>query len=205
MNNKHVGLLFLILLLPTLVAAGGNKSRAITNWLVMFNDTSACGTAPCTDADLFLPGNAAKVTICYVTGQVVQANGRATFAGRFAEGTNYGCFYPGMPDPYGLMDAEATEIHVVAQEHGAALKSGAGLEDQVLYFLGACNPDCVDTQFAVHWSGSAPTVGVFRFSDGSEVHNGTSTLVREADGIRVTFHTRFDRTDNDDDSDSDSD
>lgn len=178
---------------PTNALANHKKDRAVTNWLVMFNDPTACATAPCTEADIFLAGNPAKVSICYVTGQVVRANGRATFAGRFAEGSNYGCFYPDDPDPYGLEDADTTEIHVVAQEHGAALRSGHGLEDQVAYFMGRCNPKCTDTQFAVHWSDSDPSVPVFRFKNGSRVRGAVSTLYREGTGIRVILHTRLRR------------
>ena len=187
---------------PLLAWADGGSKRAVTNWLVFFNNPSACATAPCTDADLFVPGNPAQVTICYLTGQVVYGQRRATFAGRFAEGTNYGCFYPGTINPYGLEDADGTEVHVVAQEHGKALKSGRGLEEQVAYFQGACNPDCEDTQFAIHAAQSNDAVGIIRFSDGSQVAKAVSTIFREGDGIRVIFHTRFDaprRSDDDDD------
>ena len=190
-ERTAVILLAAVLGLPQLAFADGGGKRAVTNWLVFFNNPSACATAPCTDADLFVPGNPAQVTICYLTGQVVYGQRKATFAGRFAEGTNYGCFYPGTISPYGLEDADDTEVHVVAQEHGRALKPGRGLEEQVAYFQGACNPVCEDTQFAIHAAQRSDAVGIFRFSDGSQVPKAASTIFREGDGIRVIFHTRF--------------
>ena len=195
MTNERYAVLLIAAILgfPALALADGGGKRAVTNWLVFFNDPTACATAPCTDADLFVPGNPAQVAICYLTGQVVYGKRKATFAGRFAEGTNYGCFYPGSISPYGLEDADGTEVHVVAQEHGKALKSGRGLEEQVAYFQGGCNPGCEDTQFAIHSARSSDAVEVFRFSDGSQVSNAVSTIFREGDGIRVIFHTRFEK------------
>ena len=177
---------------PLLASADGGSQRAITNWLVFFNEPSACATAPCTTADLFVTGNPAQVSICFLTGQVVYGHRTATFAGRFAEGANYGCFYPGTIDPYGLEDADETEVHVVAQDHGKALKSGRGLEEQVAYFQGGCNPECEDTQYAIHSAKSSNSIAVYRFADDSQVAGGMSTIFREGDGIRVIFHTRFD-------------
>ena len=200
--------LVLLIVLPALVWAGNKNNRAVTNWLVIFNNWEACTTSPCGEADIFLEGNAAEVAICYLTGQVVPPNGRATFAASFAADQNYDCFHPMDGGIHGLAD-DSAEVHIVVQEHGAALKPGAGLEEQVAYFLGACNPDCVDTQFAIHLSGATgetTTVPMQRFSDGSAIKNSASTLIRQGDGIRSINHTRLDRPmdEHDDDSDSDS-
>lgn len=187
---------------------GGKNETAATNWLVIINDPGACAHSPCEEGDIFGPAfadpppddtNPTKATVCYLTGQSVQANGRATFAGRFAEGTNYGCFFPD-GSAYGLMDADAAEVHMVLQEHGYSLKSGYGLEMQVAYFEGMCNPECNDTQFTIHSPGDVDGNGVsvsniYRFDDGSLIDDTTSTLVRESDdgqgGIRMINHTRL--------------
>jgi hypothetical protein len=182
-----------------LALAGGKNETAASNWLVIINNPGACPQVPCTEEDIFgpWPENPTLATVCYLTGQSVQANGRATFAGRFAEGTNYGCLEIFDGDLYGLMNADAAEIHGVLQEHGWSLKSGYGLEEQVSYFLGGCNPDCVDTQFTIHSPGDADAYGVsvsnvYRFADESMVDGATSTLIREEGGIRMITHTRLD-------------
>ena len=187
---------------PAMVLAGGNNQVGATNWLVIFNNADGCETSPCSGADVVVNigtdedpvlGNPAEVSICYFTGQVIQANGRATFAASFAVGQTFGCFYP-LPgfEVIGLANVDA-EVHVVLQEHGAALDSGEGLEDQVAYFEGACNPDCADTQFSIHVldeSSNETVVPMQHFSDGSVVRRSASTLIREGDGIRVINHTR---------------
>jgi len=202
MNNKicKVAILAAFIACPAMVLAGGNNQVAATNWLVFFNNPAGCAASPCSGADIVVNvgtdedpilTNPAEVSICYFTGQVIQANGRATFAASFAVGQTYGCFHP-LGDLFGLAHVNA-EVHVVLQEHGAAHKSGEGLEDQVAYFLGACNSECEDTQFAIHVpAGSDETVVPMQhFSDGSVVRRSASTLIREGDGIRVINHTRI--------------
>ena len=205
MNNKicKVVILAAFIACPAMVLAGGNNQVAATNWLVIFNNPDGCVTSPCSGADVVVvveteegpkPTNPAAVSICYFTGQVVQANGRATFAASFAVGQTYGCFWPVGGTGPGLAHIDA-EVHVVLQEHGAARKAGDGLEDQVAYIVAACNPDCEDTQFAIH---VPPAAGIYetvvpmqRTSDGSVVKRSASTLIREGDGIRVINHTRI--------------
>lgn len=181
--------------------------RAVTNWLVVINNPAACSSSPCSEADIFgaIPQtgptgdpseNPTKASVCYLTGQVVRWDGKATFAGRLAEGQGYACFFPGDPDPYGLKDSMGAEMHIVVQEHGGALPAGAGLEEQVAYFMGACNPDCNDTQFALHVPGTdvdgVSVVPVYRFSDGTAVENASSTAYREKHGVRIVTSTQLD-------------
>ena len=154
--------LLTLLLFTSAAFAGGKNETAVTVWLVIFNDPSACVTDPCTEYDIFgedgdpttspaMPG------VCYLGGQSVQANRRMTISGRFAAGTLNGCLWP-----MGLMYIDEAEIHSILQQHGWALESGDGLEDQIGEFLGRCNPDgatgpepenygsCVDSQFTIH-------------------------------------------------------
>ena len=197
---RRVMTLIVLLLFSSMAWAGKTNEIAATNWLIVVNNPAACSGSPCSEADIFgpafdptTPTNPTMAAVCYLTGQSVQANGRATFAGRFAEGTLHGCFFPVVP-AVPLVDAMAAEFHIVVQEHGYSLPAGDGLEDQVAYFLGACNPDCTDTQFAIHVPNgmASGTSNVYRF-DGSMVAGGVSTIIREADGVRVVTHTRLDK------------
>jgi len=188
---------------PAMVLAGGNNQVAATNWLVFFNNVAGCATSPCSGADVVVNAgteeepiwtNPAEVSVCYLTGQVVQANGRATFAASFAVGQTYGCFWPLGGTGPGLAHIDA-EVHVVLQQHGAAHRPGEGLVDQVAYIEGECNPECEDTQFAIHvpdeGSPFETVVPMQRTSDGSVVRRSESTLLREGDGIRVINYTRI--------------
>ena len=56
-----------------------------------------------------------------------------------------------VPGPVtGLEDAPAAEVHVVLQDHGPAHEDPTLLASQLSGFQAACNPGCVDVQFAVH-------------------------------------------------------
>ena len=203
--------LLMLLLFTSAVFAGGKNETAVTVWLVIFNDPTACVTDPCTEYDIFgedgdpttspaMPG------VCYLGGQSVQANGRMTISGRFAAGTLNGCLWP-----MGLMYIDEAEIHSILQQHGWALESGDGLEDQIGEFLGRCNPDgatgpepenygsCVDSQFTIHQAvdGESESVsdGYFfppdMYTPPAMVEGANSMLKRETDGIRFSWHTRL--------------
>jgi hypothetical protein len=175
-----------------------SDNRAVTNWLVVVNYPEACASMPCTEADIFgsLPENPTKATVCYLTGQIVGLDGKAVFAGRLGEGTSHGCFFPQDPNPLGLNDAMRAEIHVIVQEHGAPLKGSAGREQQVTQSGAGCNPDCMDTQFAIHEPANAvngvSVSTVNRFSDDSPITNAQSTLFRDREGVRVVTDTHLD-------------
>jgi len=208
----------MLLLFTSAVFAGGKNGKnetAVTVWLVIFNVPSACvdeieGEDPpfdpgdCSEYDIFYNYDA-MADLCYLAGQSVQANGRMSISGRFAEGSDHGCPF-GIGN--GLIDADAAEIHSVLQEHGWALESGDGLEDQIGKFLGNCNPDeatgflpedygsCVDSQVSIHLPANANTDGesvsdVYRFADFSMVEGANTMLTREVDGIRFSWHTRL--------------
>ena len=174
------------------------NNRPVTIWLVVINNPEACASMPCTEDDIFgvLPANPTKATVCYLTGQVVRASGKAVFGGRLGVGTGHGCFFPDDPNPYVLMDPARAEVHIVVQEHGAPLPGGRGLEEQVSQFEGGCNPECTDSQFATHVATDAvdgvSVSSLQRFADGSEIANSASTLVRDKFGITVVNNTHLD-------------
>jgi hypothetical protein len=213
--NRTLALLTLLLFTSAAIAGGKNET-AVTVWLVIFNDPSACVTEPCTEHDIFVgneahPGDPmyspAMPGVCYLGGQSVQANRRMTISGRFAAGTDHGCFWP-----MGLMYIDEAEIHSILQRHGWALKSGDGLEDQIGEFLGNCNPtaatgpepenygSCADTQFTIHQpadavAGVSVSDGYFfppdMFTPPAMVEGANSMLTREGYGVRFSWHTRL--------------
>ena len=193
--RQHQGLkrfiiLSVLFLCPMLASADGRGGgdQTATIWGVFINNTDACASAPCTEEEVFAEGNPAMTDVCYITGSRVQANGRATFGGRFAEGSYFGCIYSG----YGLIDADVAEMHFVVQKHGRANLDY--LMDQATAFLGGCPPnDCLDVHFSIHVAdGEFESVSdVYRFKDGSQVRGATSTLRRFAYGIKVAINTRL--------------
>ena len=181
-----------------------HEDQAVTIWLVVINYPEACSSVPCTEADIFgsIPANPTKTSVCYLTGQAVlgSGGGRAIFAGRLAEGSNYGCFFPGDPNPFGLKDSMRAEIHVIVQTHGAVRsRSTGGRELQVTYINAECNPDCADVQFAIHVASNAVDgkswSDVYWFENGQPVESSVSTLFRGKNGVRVVTDTQIELLD----------
>ena len=177
---------------PALAVAGAEDSdgsaydRAITIWIVIFNDPSACMSTPCSEAEFGREGNPARIDVCNVSGATAATFGWTGLGGHFAEGSNFGCIFSGL----GLEDADVAEIHFVIQKHGRARADV--LMDQLTEFLGGCPPNmCLDIHFAIHLaSGEFETVSnVYRFKDASLVWGATSTLRRMMGGIKVTIYT----------------
>ncbi|HEX9853733.1 MAG TPA: hypothetical protein VGC47_00250 [Acidimicrobiia bacterium] len=146
---------------------GGN---AYTAWYVIFNNPDDC-SGDCGEDDIFNADgspnfetiNAARISVVWTkTGGVANPAGRLALNGGLGVGEvpNGG---PGIkvviglpsdgalvPSPVTGLETTAAEIHLVIQDHGPAHSDPALLELQTTSFMGACNPDCVDIQFAVH-------------------------------------------------------
>jgi len=149
---------------------GGN---AYTAWYVIFNNPEGCSD-PCGEDDIFIDGdpnlgfnldgiNDARISVVWAkTGGVANPAGRLALDGGLDVGEvpNTG---PGIkvvighpddgalvPSPVTGLETTAAEIHLVIQDHGPAHSDPDLLELQTTSFMGACNPDCVDVQFAVH-------------------------------------------------------
>ena len=191
--SRRIILIAALCLSPALAFAdshNSNPDQTATIWGVFINNPSACASVPCAEADIFADDNAAETDVCYVTGARTPARGRATFGGRFAEGSNFGCIYSGL----GLKDAENAEVHFVAQRHDRPKKDM--LADQVTEFLGGCTEEgnnCLDVHFAIHLAdGQHESVSnMYRFRDASMIVNASSVLRRYADGIKVAVNTKF--------------
>jgi hypothetical protein len=147
--------------------------HAVTIWYVIFNVPENCNTGACGEDDIFVDGdpesgfnltqiNSARVSVVYGgDGDVVNRGGRVALDGGLAEGEvptgsvpvvigdpEDGALVPGPVT--GLEDAQTAEIHIVLQDHGPAHDDSELLEQQLTGFQTACNPECVDVQFAVH-------------------------------------------------------
>ena len=150
-----------------------SPGHAVTIWYVIFNDPKSCNTGACGEDDIFVDGDpelgfnlaqidAARISVVYGgDGGVVNPGGRLALDGGLAEGEvpigsvpvvigdlDDGALVPGPVT--GLEDAQTAEVHIVLQDHGRAHDDPELLEQQLTGFQTACNPECVDVQFAVH-------------------------------------------------------
>jgi len=143
---------------------------AYTAWYVIFNAPENCNTGACGEDDLFNSDGsfnveqieAARIAVVWGTGGVANPGGRLNVEGGLAEGeirdgSNQiviGRGEDGALAPVGVVsgleDAWAAEVHIVLQSHGPAHEDPDMLRMQTTSFEGACNPECSDTQFAVH-------------------------------------------------------
>lgn len=140
-------------------AQGFAPGEAATLWAVVFNDASAC-VGECDDPDLFANGDT-MADLMYVAGAIADGQGRIRFAGRLGEGSTRGTIMPlfGLP-PYGVLDADLSEIHLVVRSHGPSIPGLVG--EQTSTFNGGCTGfgaefgmpgpnDCVDVYYASHY------------------------------------------------------
>lgn len=155
------------------VRTAATPGHAVTMWYVIFNAPENCNGGACGEDDIFVGGDpnagfdlvqieAARISVVYGgDGEVVNAGGRVALDGGLAEGEvptgsvpvvigdpGDGALVPGPVT--GLEDAQTAEIHIVLQDHGTAQTDPDLLEQQLSGFQTACNPECVDVQFAVH-------------------------------------------------------
>lgn len=155
------------------IRSAAAPGHAVTYWYVIFNLPENCNTGGCGEDDIFIGGDpaagfnmeqieAARISVVYGgDGGVVNPGGRLALDGGLAEGEVPTGSVPvviGDPDDgalvagpvTGLEDAPNAEIHIVLQDHGTAHADPDLLEQQLTGFQTACNPVCVDVQFAVH-------------------------------------------------------
>lgn len=126
---------------------------AVTMWWVVFGDPTECAGSPCALADLGNPD--VKGDVLYAAGHVV-GNGKANFGAHRAEGDTDGSIADlfGLPAAEGLVDARASEVHLVVRTHGPAIPGL--ISEQIHSFNGGCDPGqpneglCEDIQFAIH-------------------------------------------------------
>ncbi len=172
---------------PVKAAETASGDTAVTMWAVIFNNPESCIDG-CGEDDLARAE--VNPSVLYVTGQRVQSNGRAAFAGAISKGSLMGVLF----GP-GLVDSAAAEIHLIIRSHGRVIPDM--LAAQVSSVNGGCPPNaCTDLQFAMHLPGAADATGrssspVQLFSDGSAVPGAQSLLRRTANGAFAVALTRL--------------
>jgi hypothetical protein len=155
----------------TKIRTTGHAGHVYTVWYVIFNAPQNCSGGACGEDDIFNADgsfNAEQIEAARVSvvsgqdGDVANPAGRVQLDGGLAEGEipdgpnrvvigrgEDGALVP-LGVVTGLEDSAAAEIHIVLQDHGTAHEDQELLEAQLTQFAGACNPDCIDAQFAVH-------------------------------------------------------
>jgi hypothetical protein len=137
------------------------SGKAMTMWIVVFNNPNACTTGPgvpkCTDQDVFFPDGSLNTDVqadfLYGGGRIAR-RGKVRIFGHVREngpeglnGTGLGelvcriqgdaCADPDDINTPGLQNPEGAEIHLVLHDHGKAM-TGADLWAQLTTFLGGC-------------------------------------------------------------------
>lgn len=131
-----------------LTASGLPAGQAVTLWAIIFNNPEHCTTDPCSaPADLFTPGVGGD--FYFLSGQVIDADGNATFGGRLnvdsLKGSGLvelGATGVALTNPYGA------EVHLALHSHGPALQ-GQTLKAQINSFTGGCQIFLGPNGFAV--------------------------------------------------------
>jgi hypothetical protein len=161
--------------IATEIRTRARPGHAHSLWYVIFNAPQNCSDGACGEDDIFIDPddhsagfNAEQIVATRASsvwgkaGAVANPGGRLRLNGALGPG--------GIPDGQnqvvigrsedgalvplgvvtGLHNPRRAVIIAVLQDHGAAHDDPESLKRQLTSFQGACNPDCEDTQFAVH-------------------------------------------------------
>ena len=154
------------------VAGHGNGDEAFTAWAFVFNNPENCDGVCDEFNDVLLADGA----VLYLTGQRVQRNGRAIFAGTINANVNNERIFGR------LTNAGGAEIHVGLQSHGPVAATSEDRDAQTTLDGGACNPECEIKQFAIFPPGAGLGTSqdgtVTWASDGTEVRRSAATIRR---------------------------
>jgi hypothetical protein len=133
----------------TIHASGLKEGFVYTAWFAIFQNPEFCATDPCTPADATNP--AVETSILNIGGQLIGADGAATFGGFRAVGdVTASGGPPGTPN-VGLLRPFEAQIHLAVRTHGAASGDPAVFQAQLSTFNGGCPPNaCANVQVSVH-------------------------------------------------------
>ena len=153
-----------------------------TGWWVIFNNPEFCVDG-CGADDFERPE--VNASIFWATGEVVSAEGMASFSAQLGEGET-----PSGADQVlfgeGLEDSFKAEIHPIIRTHGLPIP---GLvEEQITTFNGGCPPnECFDVQVAVF-----PSVSVTVDFEGEDLSAGDLITDQFADlGLTISTPSEF--------------
>lgn len=140
----------------------GLPPGAYTNWMVVINNPEECD-GDCDDADVF--GNpATNSSVFWVTGGVVDDDGRGKFRGKVKVGEISSDPAQHIFGP-GLINPEGAEIHIIVKYHGPVSDDDDDFYLQTHTLTGLCDMDanaffipglpfgevqCFDPQLAIH-------------------------------------------------------
>jgi hypothetical protein len=165
-------------------AGNSNGDIAFTNWAFVFNHPEFCD-GPCNGPDLGNPDVGGAVM--YLTGQRVQSNGRAIFAGAISANSSYRQIDGS--SPMGITNPQGAEIHIGLQRHTEDSLDGDATARH-MQVTNPCGPPCSIVQVAVfmpYVSGGA----VRHTSDDSPVKDSAATITRSDDGVTISIDTRL--------------
>lgn len=174
----------LIITAPSQMASAdeGNGDSIYTAWAFIFNNPEYC-VGPCDGPDL--ANDMVEGAVIYLTGQRVQSNGRAIFAGPISAGSNHRQI--GGSSMMGLVNPLTAEIHVGLQNHQkSSLDGDAGSRHNQA--TNPCGPPCALVQAAAFLPGES--VGDVHFwGTDTDVPGATATMTREGSGVSITIDT----------------
>lgn len=129
----------------TLSTSGLVHGDVVDMWWVIFNYPENCAGPSavhpfqCGPSDLGNP--AVQASLLLATGRVIDGTSTSTYGAQLKVGdTSNALFGPGLLLP------ETAHVHLLLNDHGAA--DPRNLSEQ-LHSFGACNPTCINVQFAV--------------------------------------------------------
>jgi len=167
-------------------AKGGksNGDNIFSGWAFVFNHPESCdGACDMSDLGISEVGGA----VIYLTGQRVQSNGRAIFAGAISADSSYGQF--GGSSPMGITNPHGAEIHTGILRHAEDSLDGDATERHI-QVTNPCGPPCSIVQVAVFMPGESEGA-VSHTSDGSPVEKSAATIMRSDDGVTISVDTRL--------------
>lgn len=123
----------------TFHSSGIPAGQAVTLWFIVFNNSSACASDPCSIVDLIF-NPSAQGDFLVGGGHVIGGSEHANMGGAVQVGdiSGSGFFEIGLPGrAIGLTNPRGAEVHLALHSHGPAV-TGQTLADQISTFTGGC-------------------------------------------------------------------
>jgi len=177
-----VAMLFVLVPAQGVLAGGDKGDTAFTAWAIVFNNAAACVDG-CGEDDVPRPGVAAAVI--FLTGQRVQSNGRAIFAGAITANSRHRQI--GGPSPAGILYPDTAEIHVGLLPHPKGSLSG----DAASRHGEVTRPCMCDFAQAAIFLPGAATGSVVDPATGEPVDGAAATIDRIVTGVTISVDTRL--------------
>lgn len=175
---------FLSFLLPaqTVFADGDKGDTAFSAWAIVFNNPENC-VGGCGEDDVGRVG--VNGAVIFLTGQRVQSNGRAIFAGAVSALSQHRQI--GGTSPNGLLDPMGSEIHVGLLPHAEG-----SLADPVAAHVNTTTPaGGLGFAQAAIFLPNAGDGAVVIPGGGGPVEDATAIIDRVSTGVTISVNTRI--------------